>query len=467
MALKIIVSATREETRMALVEEDRLIEYLVERETGSHLVGSIFWGRVANVAPGIQAVFVDIGLKQNAFLYVGEAKDLTEGASVLVQIVKDARGTKGPTASREITLAGRYVVLLPTANYVGVSHKLSSGEQRDHLYELGKKVCPKGMGLVVRTVAGDVTDEAVVEDIHNLTAQWRVLEARRKVSKAPAFLHRELDLAVRIVRDYFNKETRELLVDNRETYNRILDLLGELPGETLAKVKLYEGGEDIFRACGLGDALDSISDRRVDLPCGGYLVIDKTEAMTVIDVNSGSNSGKTSLEETSLETNREAAVEIAHQLRLRDIGGIIVADFIDMHTEDHKKEILQLLTESFQGDKMRPKVQDITVLNLVEITRKKSRQNLASVLYTPCPTCQGSGMVQAPETIAVEIKRRLRGLLKKQGSAKDILLVAHPLLAEYLKTSQLHAWSRELSCSLKVEADPSLHVEAFMILDNS
>ena len=210
-----------------------------------------------------------------------------------------------------------------------------------------------------------------------------------------------------------------------------------------------------------------MADRRVELPGGGYLIIDHTEAMTVIDVNSGSYSGKNSLEDTIMEINRKAAREIAHQLRLRDIGGIIVVDFIDMHSEENRQEVLSVLEAAFVGDKMRPRVQDITVLNLVEITRKKSRQNLEAILYEDCPVCSGSGRVQSKEAIALEIKRRIRGLLKKQGSAKEILVTAHPLEAEYLQQNVLKDWNRELSCHIVTEADPSLHVEAFMILDNS
>ena len=233
------------------------------------------------------------------------------------------------------------------------------------------------------------------------------------------------------------------------------------------KVTLYQGLEDIFAYNKQSEAIAAISDRQVTLPSGGYLVIDHTEAMTVIDVNSGRFSGRENLEETIMQINREAALEIARQLRLRDIGGIIVVDFIDMHTQMHKREILNALQQALAGDKMHPKVQDITVLNLVEITRKKSRQNLSSVLYAPCPVCEGSGRVQSRETLALEIKRRLRTLLKRRTSSKSLLIVANPWLAEWLAGKDIRAWERELACSLKLESDAALHVESFMILDNS
>ena len=452
---------------MGLLDNGILQEFLVERAMSAHLVGSIFLGRVSNVVKGIQAAFIDIGLAQNAFLYLGDSKDLTEGASVMIQITKDPRGTKGPTASREITFPGHYVVLFPFADYIGISRKITDETERNRLHAVAEAYKPEGMGIVLRTEAEGMEPEILKEDIEGLVAEWNIVAARAKLAKAPSFLHRELDLSVRMVRDYFTKDVKEIVTDNPVAFQRIRELLARMKRTGETRLQLWEGSEDVFSAFGLGDTLASMSDRRVELSGGGYLVIDHTEAMTVIDVNSGSYSGKSSLEDTIMEINRNAAREIAHQLRLRDIGGIIVVDFIDMHSEENRQEVLSVLESSFAGDKMRPRVQDITVLNLVEITRKKSRQNLEAILYEDCPVCSGSGRVQSKEAIALEIKRRIRGLLKKQGSAKDILVVAHPLEAEYLQQNVLKDWNRELSCHIVIEADPSLHVEAFMILDNS
>ena len=467
MSQQIIISSTPEEVRMGLVENGILQEFMVERAMSAHLVGSIFLGRVSNIVRGIQAAFIDIGLARNAFLYLGESKDLTEGSSVMIQITKDPRGTKGPTASREITFPGHYAVLFPFANYVGISRKITDDEERTRLRQLAEKCRPEGMGIVIRTEAEGVEAEVLEEDISNLLVEWNVVEARAKRAKAPVFLHRELDLSVRMVRDYFTTDVNEIVVDSLEAFQRIQALLAGLKGAEETELRLWDSGEDVFSGFGLGETLASLADRRVELPGGGYLVIDHTEAMTVIDVNSGSYSGKNNLEETIMEINRQAAREIAHQLRLRDIGGIIVVDFIDMHSEENRQEVLSVLENSFAGDKMRPRIQDITVLNLVEITRKKSRQNLEAVLFSDCPVCSGSGRVQSKEAIALEIKRRIRGLLKKQGSAKEILVVTHPLEAGYLQQELLKDWNRELSCQITVEADTSLHVEAFMILDNS
>ena len=467
MSQQIIISSTPEEVRMGLVENGILQEFMVERAMSAHLVGSIFLGRVSNIVRGIQAAFIDIGLSQNAFLYLGDSNDLTEGASVMIQITKDPRGTKGPTASREITFPGHYVVLFPFADYIGISRKITDENERKRLHEMAERLKPEGIGVVIRTEAEGIEDDVLATDIAVLFAEWKVVETRARLAKAPAFLHRELDLSVRMVRDYFSKDVEEIIVDNPGVFKRIQDLLMQMKGADKAVLRLWNSDEDVFSGYGQGETLASLADRRVELPSGGYLVIDHTEAMTVIDVNSGSYSGQNSLEDTIMEINRQAAREIAHQLRLRDIGGIIVVDFIDMHSEENRQEVLSVLEVSFAGDKMRPRIQDITVLNLVEITRKKSRQNLEAVLFSDCPVCSGSGRVQSKEAIALEIKRRIRGLLKKQGSVKEILLVTHPLEAEYLQQNLLRDWNRELACHITVEADISLHVEAFMILDNS
>lgn len=467
MPQQIIISSTPEEVRMGLVDSGILQEFMVERAMSAHLVGSIFLGRVSNIVRGIQAAFIDIGLDQNAFLYLGDSHDLTEGASVMIQITKDPRGTKGPTASREITFPGHYAVLFPFSDNIGISRKITGEEERTRLRSLAEKLRPPGMGIVLRTEAEGVSADVLETDINNLLAEWNVVAVRAKRAKAPVFLHRELDLSVRMVRDYFTRDVKEIVVDNPDAFQRIQALLSEMKDAEDTEFKLWDSGEDVFSGFGLGDTLASLADRRVELPSGGYLVIDHTEAMTVIDVNSGSYSGKNNLEETIMEINRQAAREIAHQLRLRDIGGIIVVDFIDMHSEENRQEVLAVLEDSFAGDKMRPRIQDITVLNLVEITRKKSRQNLEAVLFSDCPVCNGSGRVQSKEAIALEIKRRIRGLLKKQGSAKEILVVTHPLETEYLQQYLVKDWNRELSCHITVESDASLHVETFMILDNS
>ncbi len=468
MTAKIIISAVNpEETRMGIVENGRLMEYVVERNNSAQLVGSIFLGRVCNVVRGIQAAFIDIGLDKNAFLYLGDKTGITEGQRVLVEITKDARGSKGPTATLDISLAGRYAALLPEANYTGISRKITDSAERSRLKKIADEVTNGAAGAVMRTNAAGMPEEVLRADLQQLMADWQIIQARAKLARSPQVLHRELDISVRIVRDYLNACIDEVVVDSPAVYGRLQELLQNIAESRSCKLLLHDKQTDIFSYCRLSDDIASISDRRIDLPSGGYLVIDYTEAMTVIDVNSGHFSGRENLAETVMQINREAADEIARQLRLRDIGGIIVVDFIDMDKKEYREEIMERLQQALRADKMKPCVQDMTVLNLVEITRKKARQNLSAVLYAPCPVCQGSGRVQSQETVGLEIKRRLRTLLAKTCAPRSILIMVSPWLAEWLNHKVIRQWEKELNCTLAVTAEPRLQLETFSLLDNT
>ena len=461
----IIVSVKPEETRMGVVANHRLCEYVVERNSEQHLVSSIFKGKVNNVVPGIQAAFVDIGKDKNAFLYMEKGEKLTEGQSILVQVVKDARGTKGPAVTREITIPGRYVVLQPFRDTISLSKKITGKSERNRLRTIMETNKPEGMGFVVRTAAEGMGEKELLSDMHALISDWQVISARGQRGKAPLLLYRELDLSVRIVRDYVNDSVTKIIIDDETVCKRVQELVDKMDDLNVGVV-FYADKTDVFSKFKLNKQIEGISDRQVWLECGGYLVFDYTEAMTVVDVNSGKYSGQETLEDTIMEINRQAAVEIARQLRLRDIGGIVVIDFIDMHTIEHQEEILSILRNTLSDDKMEPKVQDITKLNLVEITRKKARQNLSTILYSDCPTCQGSGRVQSPETIGVEIRRRLRSFMQEGNISKNLLLSVHPLVAKWLISTNIKDMEKEFSCAIKVESDASLHIEAFAILDN-
>ena len=468
MTAKIIISAVNpEETRMGIVENGRLMEYVVERNNSAQLVGSIFLGRVCNVVRGIQAAFIDIGLDKNAFLYLGDKTGITEGQRVLVEITKDARGSKGPTATLDISLAGRYAALLPEANYTGISRKITDSAERSRLKRIADEVTNGAAGAVMRTNAAGMPEEVLRADLQQLMADWQIIQVRAKLARSPQVLHRELDISVRIVRDYLNACIDEVVVDSPAVYGRLQELLQNIAESRSCKLLLHDKQTDIFSYYRLSDDIASISDRRIDLPSGGYLVIDYTEAMTVIDVNSGHFSGRENLAETVMQINREAADEIARQLRLRDIGGIIVVDFIDMDKKEYREEIMERLQQALRADKMKPCVQDMTVLNLVEITRKKARQNLSAVLYAPCPVCQGSGRVQSQETVGLEIKRRLRTLLAKPCAPRSILIMVSPWLAEWLNHKVIRQWEKELNCTLAVTAEPRLQLETFSLLDNT
>lgn len=468
MTAKIIISAVNpEETRMGIVENGCLMEYVVERNNSAQLVGSIFLGRVCNVVRGIQAAFIDIGLDKNAFLYLGDKTGITEGQRVLVEITKDARGSKGPTATLDISLAGRYAALLPEANYTGISRKITDSAERSRLKKIADEVTNGAAGAVMRTNAAGMPEEVLRADLQQLMTDWQIIQARAKLARSPQVLHRELDISVRIVRDYLNACIDEVVVDSPAVYGRLQELLQNIAESRSCKLLLHDKQTDIFSYYRLSDDIASISDRRIDLPSGAYLVIDYTEAMTVIDVNSGHFSGRENLAETVMQINREAADEIARQLRLRDIGGIIVVDFIDMDKKEYREEIMERLQQALRADKMKPCVQDMTVLNLVEITRKKARQNLSAVLYAPCPVCQGSGRVQSQETVGLEIKRRLRTLLAKPCAPRSILIMVSPWLAEWLNHKVIRQWEKELNCTLAVTAEPRLQLETFSLLDNT
>jgi ribonuclease G len=467
VAMKTIyVSVRPEETRMGLVEDGRLQDYAVERRSGENLVGNVYRGSVRNVVPGIQAAFIDLNLGKNGFLTLRSEDHLTQGQMILVQVVKDCRGNKGPGVTRNITLPGRYVVLEPFGKKVSLSRKLTGRTRRNRLRELAERCLPEGMGLVVRTAAADAEDEEIQSDVEQLLHNWEVIQKRSKVGHGPQLLYRELDLSIRMIRDYVTDEIHEIIVDDSATCRTVRELLENM-GLQSVHTELYMGTEDLFTHYGLDDEIAAISDRIVWLPGGGYLVFDYTEAMTVIDVNSGHYAEGESREETSLRTNREAAVEIARQLRLRDIGGIVVADFIDMDTQEAQEEVLQLLKRAFASDKMKPRVLGFTRLNLVEMTRRKARRNLAGALYTTCPMCQGSGRVESPETVYVEIRRRLRGLYSQHAMARSLLVTVHPQVYEWLTIRGVRDMEEEFKCHIRIASDPALTAGTFTILNHS
>ena len=459
----IYVSVRPEETRMGVTSSERLVDYVVERNSEQHLVSSVFQGRVANVLPGIQAAFIDIGKEQNAFLYIGPEEKLTQGQSLLVQVTKDARSTKGPAVTRDISLPGRFVVLQPFNPRIALSKQLSPKSLRSKIRKVAEEHQPPGMGFIIRTAAQTATEEELVADMEGLMSDWQVILSRSKRGRAPQLLYRELDLSVRIVRDYITPEVHKIVIDDTAVGERIEALLKDLDRDNVGVV-YYKGKEDIFNYYGLEEDVATISDRKVWLACGGYLVFDYTEALTVIDVNSGRYTGRDKMADTIMDINKEAAAEIARQLRLRDIGGIVVVDFIDMATPEQQQELLQVLRNSLAGDKMKPKVQDITALNLVEITRRKARQNLSTVLYSTCPACQGSGRVQSPETVCVEIRRKLRLSLRVGNLSRNLQISVHPTVAKWCVENCVKDMEKEFHCHIHIEGDLAFEPEAFTVL---
>jgi len=477
MAKTIVANIMPEETRMAILEDGELMEVAVERSESGHLVGNIYKGRIANILPGMQAAFIDIGWDKNAFLYIGDIflptkhngsggnGFLSVGQEIIVQIAKDAIGSKGPRATTHLTLPGRYVVLMPTVNYIGVSRRINDEAERERLRQIAERIRPPEMGIIVRTVAAGKNEEDFRRDLEYLVSTWQSLAARAKRAKAPVLLYRDVDLVIRIVRDYLSADVDEFFLDDRDAFSRVRDLLSFISPELESRVKLYEGRDDIFTHFGIEAELNKLQKRRVDLKCGGYIIIDNTEALTVIDVNTGKFVGQTNLADTVFKTNLEAAAEIARQLRLRDIGGIIIIDFIDMDSDEHKQALLEALNAALKKDRTKTNVVGLTGLGLVEMTRKKARQNITSVMYAECPCCQGLGRVYSPETVAINIKRQLRKLAKDPSTARSLILQVTPRIAQVLtRPGELERLEQETCCSIKIEAIDSMGGENYLIL---
>ena len=477
MAKKIVVNVIPEEIRMALADDGVLLEVAVERTESNHMVGNIYKGRVENVLPGMQAAFINIGIGKNAFLYAGdifphksfqrlvEEDNLTVGAEIMVEIVKDAMGTKGPRATTHFSIPGRYVVVMPSVDYVGISRRIESAEERARLRKLAEKIRPKGMGVIVRTVAEGHSEEELARDFQYLANLWEALTAKAKKAKAPLLLYRDADLVIRIIRDHVKDDIEEVVIDDADAYARMVELARFLSPDLVKKIHLYKGKTEIFSHYGIEEEWTRLADRRVDLKCGGYLIIDKTEALTVIDVNTGRFTGHSNLADTVFRTNMEAVTEIARQLRLRDIGGIIVADFIDMQKESHKKAVLIELEARLKADNTKTNVLGLTELGLVEMTRKKARQTYEGTLYEPCPCCGGRGIMQSADTLVISILRQLRRIAAKRPGAQ-LVVQLHPRIAEsFAEKTVLSELETELGIELMVETVDGMQPEVFSIFE--
>jgi len=403
-----VITEHGERDQIAVLEGRELAQHYVTRVGATSMVGNVYLGRVQNVLPGMEAAFVDVGRGRNAVLYAGEVnwspedlegaaprieQVLKNGQSVLVQVTKDPIGGKGARLTAQISLPGRYLVLAPNSAVSGISRRLPDDERR-RLKTIFKQLQPDRHGLIVRTAAEGATEAALAADLERLLAEWTAIEKRSKRAKAPAVLYEEPELTVRVVRDLFtDEEFRELVTDSPRVFGLVTDYLRGVAPDLLSKVRLHEGSLSAFEEFHIVEQIHKGLDRKVWLPSGGYIVIERTEALTVIDVNTGKSVGKTNLEETVVNTNVEAARESARQLRLRDIGGMIVIDFIDMLLEQNKKKVIDSMKESLAQDKSRSQVFDISPLGLLEVTRKRVSGGLLEAFSEPCPTCEGRGLL--------------------------------------------------------------------------
>ncbi|WP_407400883.1 Rne/Rng family ribonuclease [Anaerovibrio sp.] len=440
----IYVNVMPEETRMAVVENGQLMALELERPEHAHLVGNIYKGQVQNVLKGMQASFVDIGQAKNAFLYVGNGKiastaqanspreNVTVGQNVIVQIIKDEVGTKGPRATMHLSIPGRHVVLMPNSAYIGTSHRIEGNEERQRLHHIVRAEVPKNMGCIIRTAAQGQPAENIVRDIRYLMKLWDEILAKAKLSATSSLLYRDADLVIRIVRDYLSDDVDKMVIDNPKMYKRVCDLIKATSPDVLQRIELYDGS-NIFKDNGVTEALEQLKNRTVELKSGGFLVIDKTEAMTVIDVNTGSFVGDMNLADTVYKLNIEAADEIMRQLRLRDIGGMILVDFIDMETRQQNDALLERMRQLALKDRSKTNIVDITSLGLVEITRRKSRKNIESMLYCQCPVCEGNGRVLSPESLAVKVCRNIRRIEARKHAADGYILQLNPQAANEIR----------------------------------
>jgi ribonuclease G len=391
---------------------------------------------------------------------------LRQGQELIVQVVKDPLPNKGARISTHVTLPGRYLVLLPTVTHFGVSRRIEDEEERDRLNALIEDLGGEGRGLIVRTVGEGKGREEFIADRDYLTNLWERIRARAATASAPAAIHLEQDLAVRTVRDLFSQEFSVLWVDGEETYERVAEFLDEVQPALVTRVKLYRGDAPLFERFGIEGQIEAALRSKVWLKSGGYIVINQTEALVAIDVNTGRFVGKTNLEQTVLKTNLEAVQEIVRQIRLRDLGGIIVLDLIDMTEEEHRDEVFAALEEELRKDRSRTKVLSISEFGLVEITRKRSRTNLERLLTQPCPYCQGSGRIKALETICLNLRREV--LRHAEIAAEgEVLLRVHPEVARALQQEEravLQELERSLGVEIVIQSDPSLHHERFDVV---
>src|SRR5438128_6979778 len=442
MSHEILINVTPQETRVAMLEQGVVQELHIERASARGLVGNIYLGRVARVLPGMQSAFVEIGLERAAFLHIadiwehrqnGHGHDskpieriLHEGQSLLVQVIKDPIGTKGARLSTQVSLAGRLLVYLPQDSHIGISQRIEDEAERENLRGRLQQLLPEGLtgGFIIRTMAETATEREMKNDIDYLTKLWADLTAKSGALPVPSPIYQDLSLAQRVLRDMVTEETARILVDSRETHQKMQDFARQYTQAIVDRIAHYSGGErPLFDLHGVEDEIEKALARRVDLKSGGYLIIDQTEAMTTIDVNTGGFVGGRSFDDTIFKTNLEAAQVIARQLRLRNLGGIIVIDFIDMENADHRAAVLAEFNKALDRDRTRLTVNGFTQLGLVEMTRKRTRESLAHVLCARCVTCGGRGALRSAPSVWYEI---LGEILReaKQFNAREFRILA-------------------------------------------
>ncbi len=497
MQNEIIINADPGETRVAILERSTFTELYIERDDERGVAGNVVKGRVSRVLPGMQAAFVDIGLEKAGFLYVGDyfpnlgegngsgrnggrrrrngrgtgrsipkiETVLQEGQEVVVQIAKEPIGTKGARITSNISIPGRHLVLTPGAGRVGVSRRIDSDKERRRLREIVERLRTDDLGFIIRTAGHGVTEADLEADVRYLSEVWKDIKTNLAEMPAPAVLYSELDLPLKMIRDFANSETKRIAIDSEAVFDKLTTFVERFVADPRPKIERYRGAVPIFDQYALESQIHDNLERKVWLKSGGHLVIDQSEALTAIDVNTGRYTGKRDLEETIFRTNLEAVREVVYQLRFRNIGGLIIIDLIDMESADHREKVYRALQESLRNDKARTNILKISELGLVEMTRKRTRENLLQTLCEPCNHCEGRGYVLSRTSVAFNVLREVRNDLPR-FSGRKIAITVSPLVAEQLLGSSheaLDELGNELGREIEVRARPGLHQEQFEV----
>jgi ribonuclease G len=492
MSREIVINATKHESRIAVLDEGQVVELWVERTRHRTIVGNIYKGRVTKVLPGMQSAFVDLGLERDAFLYVsdvleefeeydnGSSEDLTldevpsrpetsiadllrEGQEIVVQVSKDTIAGKGARITSHATLPGRFLVYMPTVNHIGVSRRIENEEERQRLKQILEKIRPPGAGgFIVRTAGEGHNEEDFRGDMKYLMDLWDQIRRRAEKASAPAAIHHDLDLVLRTIRDVLSPEFKSVWIDSVEQYQRIVEFLDQIQPALVSRVRLYRRDEPIFDQFGIEPEIAKALNSKVWLKSGGYIVINQTEALVAIDVNTGKYVGKKNLEETVFRTNVEAAKEIVRQIRLRDLGGIIVLDFIDMEDPANRAALFETFDNEIKKDRSKTKILQISEFGLIEMTRKRVRQSLERSLTQPCPYCAGSGRIKSNTTISLEIWRELMKL-RDLHEGQDVIVRVNPTVYNSLDPI-FDEVERSLGIHIIFKPDDSLHHEQFDVV---
>jgi ribonuclease G len=506
MSTELIINARHHETRIALVENGAVVEFHVERAGSCGITGNIYKGRIVRVLPGMQAAFVDIGQERAAFLYVADVYDherefeqllgreetdeetveldlepgtkqvfneqgfqieelLHEGQEILVEVSKEPMGHKGARITSHVSLPGRHLVLMPTAGHIGVSRRIEDEDERRRLRELIEELGPNSYGFIARTAAEGAGRDQIKSEMDFLVKLWHNIQKKSQVAPVPSLIHQELSATLRAVRDLFTEEVDRLIIDDEDEYEQILRFIESFSSRLKSSVELYQGQEPIFDAYGMEMEINRALSKKVWLKSGGYIVIESTEALTAIDVNTGRYVGHYNLEETILKTNLEAVKEIAYQLRLRNIGGLIVIDFIDMEREVNREKVHMALKEALKRDKSKTKVLKMSELGLIEMTRKRTREDIDRLLREPCCYCQGEGHLLSKTSICYEAFMDLERKAVEISSG-SLYLTVHPEIKDLLLDEERHSLDElelRLNRRVIIRSDESLHLVEYRI----